>query len=147
MSSAKINDCRAFLRRVYDISYISDIHSPFLSDELPGRGTATVTDLRLDLALVKATIRRVLSFDHLIESINAIYSDDPESVFAIVELLGQSLRCSRGQAMMALEHFKTMSHDGLCSFDPRNPPERRLTEWVDFAVGVLTEEFEGKEWI
>ena len=147
MSSAKINDCRAFLRRVYDISYISDLHSPFLSDELPGRGTATVTDLRLDLALVKATIRRVLSFDHLTETINAVYSDDPEAVFSIVELLSQSLRCDRGRAMMALEHCKTMTHDGLCGFEPRNPPERRLSEWMEFAVGILAEEFEGKGWI
>ena len=145
--SARITDARCFLRRVYDISYVSDIHSPLLSDELPGRSSATVTDRRLQLSLVKATIRRVLAFDHLIESVNAVYSDDPEAAYAIVCLLSQSIGCTKGRALLALEQFKALSHDGLSGFEPRNSTERRLAEWVEFSLGILAEEFEGKGWI
>ena len=145
--SARITDARCFLRRVYDISYVSDIHSPLLSDEFPGRSGATITDLRLQLSLVKATIRRVLAFDHLIESVNAVYSDDPEAAYAIVCLLSQSIGCTKSRALLALEQFKALSHDGLSGFEPRNSSERRLAEWVEFSLGILADEFEGKGWI
>jgi hypothetical protein len=142
--SARITDARCFLRRVYDISYVSDIHSPFLSDELPGRSSATVTDLRLQLSLVKATIRRVLAFDHLIESVNAVYSDDPEATYAIVCLLSSPSVARKAGPFWRWNSIKALSHDGLSGFEPRNSSERRLAEWVEFSLGILADEFEGK---
>ncbi len=138
---------RCFLHKIYSISYISDLHSPFMSDELPGRSGTTITELRLDLALVKATIKRTLVSDHLIESINTVFSDDSYSLHASTCLLSRSVKCSHGMAFEAIESHKLMSMDGLAKIEPKTHPERVFSGWLDMAVDVLSEEFGERGWI
>jgi hypothetical protein len=138
---------RCFLRRIYDVSFVSDLHTPILSDELPGRGGSTITEMRLDLALVKAVIKSVLVADHLVESINAIFSDDPEALYAVTCILSQTMRCSKGKAFASIEHVKTLSQDGLMEVRPQNPVEKKFTDWHDFGIEVLAQEFVERGWV
>ena len=147
MISDGIHATRQFLQKVYHVSFCSDIHSVTISDEQPGRGGTTVTELRLELALVKAAIRKTLGFDHLIETVNAVYSDDPESAYAVVENLSRQARCGRGRALEAFEHYKLMSFDGLTDCEPRTGEERVIARWMEFSISVLTEEFVARGWI
>lgn len=137
---------RGFLHDAFRISYTSDIHSPLLSDELPGRSGATITELRLDLALVKSAIRRTLVSDHLIETINAVYSDDPDSMRAVVDCL-VAVGFGRRRAFEAVETVKLMSGDGLFEYDPRSREEIKLTGWLDFSLDSLGDEFAERGWI
>ena len=137
---------RCFLHDAFRISYTSDIYSPLLSDELPGRSGVTVTDRRLDLALVKSAIRRTLVSDHLIETINAIYSDDSASLCAVVDCLVAS-GFGRRRAFEAVETVKLRTGDGLFEYDPRSREEVKLTGWLDFSLDSLGAEFTERGWI
>lgn len=138
---------RCFLRKVYDVSYVSDLHSPRLSDELPGRGGTTLTESRLELALVKSTIKRSLKWDCWISTIDAIFSDSPEALYDLVALLSRTTKCGRGKALMVIENYKFSSHDGLVDVHSENSIERTLNGWMEISLEVLTEEFQEKGWI
>lgn len=138
---------RCFLRRIYDVSFISDIHSPILSDELPGKGGTTVTELRLELALVKSAMCKTLKWDYLIDTIEAIFSDDPEAVLAVCQHLSAKTRCTFSRGHDAIERVKMMSHDGLAEVSPKNATEKILIEWLDFALSVIDIEARERGWV
>ena len=138
---------RHFLSRVYAVSFCSDIHSVTISDEQPGRGGSTVTELRLELALVRAAIRKTLGFGYLINSMDAIYSDDPEALCEAVADLDAWTHCGKRRALEALEHYKLMSFDGLTDCEPRTGEERVIARWMEFSLDILSEEFVARGWI
>lgn len=138
---------RHFLREIYSVSYHSGFPSVVVSHEQPGRGEASVSDLRLRLAIVKSTIYRVLVSDHLIETVNAVYSDNARSLFSAVRCLSASTGRGEGKVLDAIERYKLMTCDGIEDFEPENEDERKFSEWVDFSLEILCEEFSQKGWI
>ena len=145
--TSETHDVRLFIRRVYDISYISDLHSAMLSDELPGRSGTTIMDSRLELALLKSAIVRSLGWDYLIDTMDAIFSDDPESIFSLAHHLSKKLNCGMGAASVAIERIKLMSHDGASEVTPNGRAERVLVEWLDFSLDILGKEFTERGWL
>lgn len=147
ISVISFESTRVFLRKSFEVSYVSDLHSPILFDELAGKSDFSLKDRRLSLALVRAAIRKTLGFGHLIDSVEMVWSDDPEPIFSTVLNLDKTTHCGKGCAMNAVESYKANTFDGQADFTPHNGIERCLDSWILFSLAILEREFTYRGWI
>ena len=94
-------------------------------------------------AMVLGAMAHTLKWDYLIDTVDAIYGGDPESVRQLCDQLSRTCRVSQGQSLLAIESYAVLKAP---STHPTFP-ERKLHEWHAFALAVLTEEFSGRGWI
>ncbi|MEC4682367.1 MAG: hypothetical protein VST70_01615 [Nitrospirota bacterium] len=111
-----------------------------MSNEALGGEKSVITDY----ALIIAAIHRTLKLDHLILTVEALYGDDPDSLFGLVSSLSFSTRCSRATALVDIENYQ------LCRAISSNHPSRGeivLNGWHKMAADVLDAEFRERGWV
>jgi hypothetical protein len=98
----------------------------------------------LDIAvLLLAAIKHTLKADHLIDTLDGLYGDDPESVYQLTCQLSDWCRVSPGRALTAIESYQLSKR--LSSHPDK--PEIALDGWHELAMKSLREEFLEREWI
>lgn len=94
-------------------------------------------DLQTETALVMAIIKRTLGFGDRIDTIFALYGEDPKDVLKLASHLSAECRVSMGQALRVIEAWSTS--------DKRIPitgkPEQKLAGWHNVSVEILEEVF------
>ena len=101
-------------------------------------------DCGLYAVLVMSAIKRALGMDYLIDTVDCLYGDDPESLYQLTAQLSTWCRVSTGKAMAAIESYQV----GLClSCAGAQKPERVLDDWHKMAMDVLEAEFLERGWV
>ena len=135
------NDVRSILEWAYEIRSRGQYGKSMLVIFGDGFGNGGNS---LDCAaMVLGAISNTLKWDYLIDTVDAIYGWDPESVFQLSSQLSRTCRVSQGQTLLAIESYSLLKAPS----DHPTFSERKLHEWHLFALDVLCEEFSGRGWI
>ena len=98
----------------------------------------------LDMAvLVLAAIKHTLKTDHLIDTIDGLYGDDPEAVYGLTSQLSVWCQVSKSKAYTAIESYQLSKR--LSSHPDK--AEIALDGWHEMAMGSLGKEFLERGWI
>jgi len=144
----------------YGVSNRSDIRSPKLSDEMPGRGFLRIQDLRVDAAFVQREINGELRWPHLRAIIEAKYGERPEAVRTCATLLKNTARTqSVDQLVRIVESYcewhklsygqaaKILGLSAHKSVSTKSRYEGILEGWHHLALDIVEMVFREKGWV
>jgi len=152
--------CEGILYWAYGVSNSSDVRSPQISDERPGRGFLRIQDLRAEAAFVQSEVNRELKWPHLRAIIEAKYGERSEAVRECATILKKTARTqSIDQLVRIVESYcewHSMSYSrasailGLSirkGITAKSRYEGILEGWHHLALDIVEMVFREKGWV
>jgi len=144
----------------YGVSNRSDIRSPKLSDEMAGRVSIRMQDLRAEAAFVQSEVNRELKWPHLRAIIEAKYGERSEAVRECATILKKTARTqSIDQLVRIVESYcewhklsygqaaKILMLSAHKSVSTKSRYEGILEGWHHLSLDIVEMVFRGKGWL
>jgi len=152
--------CEGILYWAYGVSNRSDVRSPQISDERPGRVSVRMQDLRAEAAFVQSEVNRELKWPHLRAIIEAKYGERSEAVRECATILKKTARTqSIEQLVRVVESYcewhklsygqaaKILGLSAHKSVSTKSRYEGILEGWHHLALDIVEMVFREKGWV